>query len=70
MSKSQLLQKLVNTKFTENSKEVISRIVRKEFDATNDEDKAFELMQIAFKENLPCLNSMLDDYSLTDFNFL
>ena len=39
MAKIQILQRLVNTKISnDKSKEVLSRIIRKEFDNTNNED--------------------------------
>lgn len=69
MPQSKILQKLENTKFTNNSKELLSRIIRKEFDATDNEEKAFELLQIAWKYQLKDLDSMLQDYELTDFKW-
>ena len=67
MAEIKLLQKLANTAFNDNSKGLLSRIIRKEFDATDDEEKAFELLQIAWKYQLPALDLMLNDYSITDF---
>lgn len=70
MAKIQILQKLVNTKINnDKSKEVLGRIIRKEFESTDNEEKAFELLTIAFKWNLPVFNSMIDDYELADFNW-
>ena len=71
MANVQLLQRLVNTNINnDKSKDILGRIIRKEFDKTDDEEKAFELLFIAFKWNLPQFNSMIDDYSLSDFNWL
>ena len=70
MSKVQLLQKLVNTKVdSQKSKELFGSIIRKEFDETKDEDRAFELLTLAWKFQIPQLDEMLNDYSLTDFNW-
>ena len=70
MSKVQLLQKLVNTKVdSQKSKELLGSIIRKEFDETKDEDRAFELLTLAWKFQIPQLDEMLNDYSLTDFNW-
>lgn len=71
MAKIQILQRLVNTKINnDKSKEILGRIIRKEFDSTDNEEKAFELLTIAFKWNLPQFNGMIDDYQLADFNWL
>ena len=70
MSKLQLLQKLEKTHFTDNSKELLGRIIKKEFDATESEDRAFELLQLAYHHKTPQLNEMLDGYNLTDFKWL
>lgn len=71
MAKIQILQKLVNTKInSDKSKEIIGNIVRKEFDQTKDEDRAFELLTIAFQWNLPQFNSMIDDYKFEDFKWV
>lgn len=70
MSKIQLLQKLVNTKVDcQKSKELLGSIIRKDFDQTKDEDRAFELLTLAWKYQIPQLDEMLNDYSLTDFNW-
>jgi len=54
----------------ENSKIILSEIIRKEFDLTEDEDRAFALLQIAYKYNLSCLEAMIDDYNIHDFKWL
>lgn len=70
MAKIQILQRLVNTKINnDKSKEILGRIIRKEFDKTDNEEKAFELLKIAFKWNLPQLGEMIDDYSLDDLSW-
>jgi hypothetical protein len=69
MQKVQLLQKLVNTKFTDSSKELLGRIIRKEFDQTDNEERAFELLQLAWKYQTPQFDEMLNDYSFADFNW-
>lgn len=71
MANIQILQRLVNTKINnDKSKEILGRIIRKEFDKTDNEEKAFQLLTIAFKWNLSQFNEMIDDYQLTDFNWL
>lgn len=71
MANVQILQRLVNTRISsDQSKEIIGKIIRKEFDETKCEERAFELLQIAFKWNLPQFNEMIDDYSITDFKWL
>ena len=70
MSKIQLLQKLVNTKIdSQKSKELLGSIIRKDFDETKDEDRAFELLTLAWKYQIPQFDEMLNDYSLTDFKW-
>ena len=65
-----LLQRLENTSLSdEKTLELLGRIIRKEFDATDNEDKAFELLQLAYKYQIPQLGEMLDDYSLSDFKW-
>lgn len=71
MAKIQILQRLVNTKISnDKSKELLGKIIRKEFDKTNNEEEAFQLLMIAFKWNLPQLAEMIDDYSFEDFKWL
>lgn len=53
----------------EKTKEIIGKLVRKEFDKTENEERAFELLQIAYKYNLPGLGEMIDDYSISDFKW-
>jgi Sec7-like guanine-nucleotide exchange factor len=56
--------KLVNKK----TKEIISRLVRAEFDKKNQTlDIAKELLLTAHVWNLPCLDSMMDDFHIEDF---
>ena len=70
MSKVQILQKLVNTKIDgAKSKKFLGTIVRKEFDKEKDEDRAFQLLLIAFKFNLPQFQEMIDDYQIADFKW-
>lgn len=70
MANVQILQRLVNTTINnDKSKEILGRIIRKEFDSTDNEEKAFELLTIAFKWNLPQFNEMIDDYQMADFNW-
>lgn len=65
-----LLQRLENTFLSDaKSLELLGRIIRKEFDATDNEEKAFELLQLAYKYQIPQLDEMLDDYSFSDFKW-
>jgi hypothetical protein len=65
-----LLHRLENTSLSDaKSLELLGRIIRKEFDATENEEKAFELLQLAYKYQIPQLGEMLDDYSLSDFKW-
>lgn len=69
-TKNYLLQRLENTFLSdEKSLELLGKIIRKEFDATENEEKAFELLQLAYKYQIPQLGEMLDDYSLSDFKW-
>lgn len=68
--KIHLLQRLEKTFLSgEKSVELIGRIIRKEFDATDNEERAFELLQLAYKYQIPQLGEMLDDYSLSDLKW-
>ncbi|WP_339889773.1 hypothetical protein [uncultured Flavobacterium sp.] len=70
MPKIQILQKLANTKIDCNkSKEMLGKIIKQEFDKEKDEDRAFELLFLAFKWNVPQFNEMVDDYEITDFKW-
>lgn len=70
MSKVAILQKLANTKIDCNkSKEMLGKIIKQEFDKEKDEDRAFELLLIAFKWNLPQFQEMIDDYQIEDFKW-
>lgn len=65
-----LLQKLQNTTLNnQKSLMLMGKLIRKEFDATKDEDRAFELLLLAYKYQVPQLEEMLSDYQLTDFNW-
>ena len=65
-----LLQKLQNTTLNnQKSLMLLGKLIRKEFDATKDEDRAFELLLLAYKYQVPQLEEMLSDYQLTDFNW-
>mgnify|MGYP006175001853 CR=1 FL=1 len=68
--KIHLLQRLEKTFLSgEKSVELIGKIIRKEFDQTDDEERAFELLQLAYKFQIPQLEEMLDDYSISDFKW-
>lgn len=70
MANIQILQRLVNTNVNDvTSKEFLGKLIRKEFDSTQDEDTAFNLLFLAFKWNLPGFPEMLEDYSITDFKW-
>ena len=65
-----LLQRLENTFLSDaKSLEILGKLIRKEFDATQDEDKAFELLQLAYKYQIPQLDEMLKDYKIEDFKW-
>lgn len=67
---AKLLQKLQCTSLADDkSVLMIGKLIRKEFDATQDEDYAFELLQLAYKYQVPELEEMLNDYSFTDFKW-
>lgn len=70
-SKIILLQRLGKTFLSDvKSIEILGKLIRKEFDKTKDEDRAFELLQLAYKYKIPQLGEMLDDYSISDFKWL
>ena len=70
MANIQILQQLVNLKISnDKSKQLLGEIIKKEFDVTKDEQRAFELLFIAFKWNVPQFNEMIDDYDLQDFKW-
>jgi RNase adaptor protein for sRNA GlmZ degradation len=70
MAKIQILQKLANTKIDCNkSKEMLGKIIKQEFDKEKNENRAFELLFLAFKWNIPQFNEMVDDYEITDFKW-
>lgn len=69
MQKKQLIEKLVNTIFSDNSRKLLNELVRADFDKTKDEERAFVLLQIAYSHQLECLNSMLDDYEFSNFKW-
>lgn len=65
-----ILQKLQNTTLdNKKSSELLGSIIRKEFDATQNEERAFELLTLAYKYQIPQLDEMLNDYSISDFNW-
>lgn len=67
---AKLLLKLQSTSLAdEKSVQMIGKLIRKEFDATQDEDYAFELLQLAYKYRIPQFDEMLDDYSVSDFKW-
>ena len=67
MQKS-IIEKLKNTQIAENSLDVLGKIIRKEFDSTQSEERAFELLQLAYKYQTPQFDVMLNDFEFTDFN--
>ena len=69
MKKLEILKRLANAQISEKSKNLVGEIVRKEFDLTEDEERAFELLKIAFIWQLPQFGQMLDDYQITDFKW-
>lgn len=70
MGSNKLMEKLQSTEVSDKrSLELFGSLIRKEFDKTNDEERAFELLQLAYKYQVPQLDEMLDDYSITDFNW-
>lgn len=70
MKRGELIEKLKNTQ-PANAKTLhkLGEIIRKEFDRTNDEDKAFELLHLAWIYQIPQLDEMLTDYSISDFKW-
>jgi len=65
-----ILQKLQNTTLdNKKSSELLGSIIRKEFDAIQNEERAFELLTLAYKYQIPQLDEMLNDYSISDFNW-
>lgn len=52
------------------SNELLSTLIRKEFDSTTSESKAIELVSLAYKLDLPIYDEMLNDFELTDFKDL
>lgn len=70
MRKNQLLAKLKSTEVADKkSLELFGKLIRKEFDKTQDEERAFELLQLAYKYQIPQFDEMLNDYSITDFKW-
>lgn len=68
---STINSKLINTQIIDEvSLNRIGNIIKNEFDLTEDENKAFELLQIAYKWNIPQLGQMLDTYSLEDLKWI
>lgn len=67
MQKS-IIEKLKNTQIAENSLDTLGKIIRKEFNVTQSEDRAFELLQLAYKYQTPQFDEMLSDFEFTDFN--
>lgn len=66
-----LIKTLENTQISDKkSLELLGSIIRKEFDQTKNEERAFELLQLAYKYQIPQFDEMLNDYKITDFNWL
>lgn len=63
-----IIEKLKNTQIADNSLEKLGTILRSEFDKSKNEDRAFELLQLAYKYQIPQLNGMIDDFYFSDFN--
>ena len=51
------------------SLQLIGDLIRKEFDTIKSEDRAFELLQLAYKWQIPQFDEMLNDYSIEDFKW-
>ena len=67
---AKILESLEQTKIGNNKSVLqIGSILKKEFDKTQCEEKAFELLQIAFKWQIPQLDEMLKDYRIEDFKW-
>lgn len=65
-----IIEKLKNTKVNNaKSNHLLGEIIRKEFDATKNENRAFELLELAYNMQLLEFEEMLNDYSLTDFDW-
>ena len=62
-----ILVKLKNTQIADNSLYVLGKIIRKEFDAEKNHDKAFQLLQLAYKYQIPQFDEMIHDFDPTDF---
>ena len=62
-----ILEKLKNTQIADNSLYLLGKIIRKEFDAEKNHDKAFQLLQLAYKYHTPQLDEMIEDFEMTDF---
>jgi hypothetical protein len=71
MNKNELLQKLQKTKISGvKSLKKLGEIIRREFDnPETKEERAFELLVLAYKFNIPQFDEMLSDYSLSDFKW-
>lgn len=67
---AKILESLEQTKIGNNKSVLqIGSILKKEFDKTQCEEKAFELLQIAYKWQIPQLDEMLKDYRIEDFKW-
>ena len=64
-----ILEKLKKTQIAENSLYLLGKIIRKEFDAEKNHDKAFQLLQLAYKYQTPQLDEMIEDFDSTDFKY-
>ena len=62
-----ILEKLKKTQIAENSLYLLGKIIRKEFDAEKNHDKAFQLLQLAYKYQIPQFEEMIEDFEITDF---
>ena len=62
-----ILEKLKNTQIAENSLYLLGKIIRKEFDAEKNHNKAFALLQLAYKYQTPQFEEMIEDFEITDF---
>lgn len=70
MKPGELLAKLQNTQISDDkSLNMLGEIIRKEFDQTTNEERAFELLQLAYKYRTPQFEEMLSDYHFTDFKW-
>lgn len=70
MNAKTLIGKLKNTRITNKQcLHKVGELILKEFNATENEGKAFELLLLAYQLNIPQFNNMLDQYRIEDFKW-